>query len=80
MNPVNPPPDGGHVWAGRFEPGVFAGRAGLGWWSWLGGGFFGLFELVEGDGVAERFELTLEAPGAVLWAVALALPVGSSSL
>ena len=32
---------------------------------------------VEGDGVAERFELALESAGAVLDGVALALPVGS---
>ena len=32
------------------------------------GGLFGcwLFDLVEGDGVAERFELALESAGAVL--------------
>jgi hypothetical protein len=33
-----------------------------------------LVELVEGDGVAECFELALEASGAVLDGVALALP------
>ena len=38
---------------------------------------FWLFDLVEGDGVAERFELALEAAGAVLGRVALALPVGA---
>ena len=32
---------------------------------------------LEGDGVAERFELALEAAGAVLDRVALALPVGT---
>jgi hypothetical protein len=36
-----------------------------------------LVELVEGDGVAECFELALEASGAVLDGVALALPIGS---
>ena len=39
----------------------------------------GLFSLdgVEGDGVAERFELSLESARAVFDGVALALPVGS---
>jgi hypothetical protein len=36
---------------------------------------FWLFDLVEGDRVAERFELALEAAGSVLDGVALALPV-----
>jgi hypothetical protein len=40
------------------------------------GGLFGV-DLVEGDGVAERFELSLEAAGSVFDGVALALPVGS---
>ena len=44
----------------------------------LGGLFcFWLFDLVEGDGVAERFELAPEPAGAVFGGVALALPVGS---
>jgi hypothetical protein len=34
-------------------------------------------ELVDRDGVAERFELFLEPPGAVLNAVARVLPVGA---
>ena len=34
-------------------------------------------DLVEGDGVAERFELALEAEGAVLDLMAFALPVRS---
>src|SRR3954468_11342176 len=36
-----------------------------------------LFDLVEGDGVAERFKLALEAAGAMFGRVALALPVRS---
>ena len=36
-----------------------------------------MFGLVEGDGVAERFELALEPGGAMLDGVAPALPVGS---
>jgi hypothetical protein len=42
------------------------------------GGLFGfwLVDLVQRDGVAECFELALQAPGAVLDRVALALPVG----
>jgi hypothetical protein len=40
------------------------------------GGLFGV-GLVEGDGVAERFELSLEASGTMFDGVALALPVGS---
>jgi hypothetical protein len=40
------------------------------------GGLFGV-DLVEGDGVAERFELSLESASAVFDGVALALPVGS---
>ena len=39
--------------------------------------FLWLVELVEGDGVAERFELALEAAGAMFGRVALALPVRS---
>jgi hypothetical protein len=35
------------------------------------------FGLVEGDGVAEGFQLALEASGSVLDRVALALPVGA---
>jgi hypothetical protein len=41
------------------------------------GGLVGLFGLVDRDLVAERFELALESPGAVLGRVAPALPVGS---
>ena len=36
---------------------------------------FWLFDWVERDGVAESFELPLESAGAMLWRVALALPV-----
>jgi hypothetical protein len=43
------------------------------------GGLICLFVLLERDLVAERFELALEAPGAVLDRVALLLPVGPSS-
>jgi hypothetical protein len=38
---------------------------------------FWLFDLVDGDGVAERFELALEPAGAMLGGIAPALPVGS---
>jgi hypothetical protein len=41
------------------------------------GGLVCGFSLFEGDGVAEGFELALEAAGAVLGAEALALPVWS---
>jgi hypothetical protein len=34
-------------------------------------------DLVDGDGVAERFELSLESASTVFDGVALALPVGS---
>ncbi len=63
------------AWAGSFAP-AFGRR-------WPGGGWVSSFRrlvlvwlgrLVEGDGVAECFELALEASGAVLDGVALALP------
>jgi hypothetical protein len=41
------------------------------------GGLFGCGIWFEGDGEAERFESALQASGAVLDGVALALPVGS---
>ena len=49
---------------------------------WVGvvvglGGLFGLFDLLEVDLVAERFELALESAGAMFGRVTLALPVGS---
>jgi len=40
------------------------------------GGLFCLLGLLDRDGVPEFFELVLEPAGAVLWRVALALPVG----
>jgi hypothetical protein len=43
----------------------------------LSGLFFGRLGGHERGGVAERFTLALETAGAVLWAVTLALPVGS---
>lgn len=62
------------VWAGVAVPAARRhGRARL---SFGLGGLFGV-DLIEGDGVAERFELSLEAAGSVLNRVAFALPVGS---
>ena len=61
MNPLV----GVRVLAGLFGPGGEPGRMGMG--SVVGlGGLFGLFDLVEGDCVAECFELALEPAGAVL--------------
>ena len=40
-------------------------------------GRFGLLALLDDDAVAERLELALQAPSAVLGRVAAALPVGS---
>ena len=56
-------------WSAVARRGLCDGSGGLFWLLW--------FDLVEGDGVAECFELALEAAGAVLDGVALALPVGS---
>lgn len=55
----------------RAAGAVSVGRLGL--WGWLGGGSLLLgVSLLEGDLVAERFELLLEAAGAVFGRVAAA--------
>ena len=64
------------VWAGLFAAGCSVGVSPA-WLVVSSGGLFGWGGLFEGDRVAERFELALEAAGAVLDGVALALPVGS---
>jgi hypothetical protein len=66
--------------APRFGQGSFAPV--IGWRSSnrvvsVSGGLFCGFGSIERDGVAEGLELALEAAGAVLGRVALALPVGA---